>query len=234
MKKMIWLALVALFAWIPAFAGAPVDPDADYDRLDGTGTSGKTVNVIEWEGNLEIHVYPKGSLVGLALKLDDRNSAKPVMVIGYRFDVAPKQTLVRRAILGIDLRGGFRTYRDTTAMEYDKIVITKNQLQSSELVAFRLDPEPKQLYPDGHPALAQGDTGRTPASGSRLKNARPQGGDPGKDSNQPKKDPPAEGDGDDGRVRADDGSIQPFFTRPTTNQHSRQDRRAQPAEEQDY
>src|SRR5687767_8204018 len=76
------------------------DPDPLFDRLDGTGRSGKKVDVIEWEGNLEIHVYPKGSLKSLALKLDKRNKDKTVMVIGYRFNNDPGKQLIRRAILG--------------------------------------------------------------------------------------------------------------------------------------
>ena len=47
-----------------------------FDRLDGTGPSGKTVDVIEWDGNLEIHVTPKTSLKGLGAKLDERTAGK--------------------------------------------------------------------------------------------------------------------------------------------------------------
>lgn len=155
-------SLLATFALLalaqPATTGAAggataADPDADYDRLDGTGASGKKVNVIEWEGNLEIHVYPAGSLKGLALKLDKRDKNKSVMVIGYRFDSAPQKQLVRRAILGIDLHEGFKAYKDPETSEYDKVVITNNGL-GAPLALFKLDAEPKQLYPEGHPALA--------------------------------------------------------------------------------
>jgi hypothetical protein len=133
-------------------APPPQAQDEDYDRLDGTGRSGKKVNVIEWEGNLEIHVYPGGSLKGLALKLDKRNKDKPVMVIGYRFEGDPKVQLVRRAILGIELKEGFKAYRDPSAgSEYDKVIISNNGL--SGLVAFRLEPELTQLYPDGDSRL---------------------------------------------------------------------------------
>jgi hypothetical protein len=131
--------------------GRQVADDVDYDRLDGKGLSGKKVNVIEWEGNLEIHVYPAGSLKGLALKLDKTNKAKPVMVIGYRFDNAPAKQLIRRAILTIDLQEGFKAYRDPSAGdEYDKIVIS-NQGLSSQVVAFKLDPPPAESYPEEHP-----------------------------------------------------------------------------------
>lgn len=40
--------------------------------------------------------------------------------------------------------------------EYDKVTITNNVLQlggKTGLREFALDPEPTQLYPDGHPAL---------------------------------------------------------------------------------
>lgn len=136
------------------FAGSPggaVDPDPEYDRLDGAGKSGKKVDVVEWEGNLEIHVYPKGSLKGLALKLDDRNKQKPVLVIGYRFDNAPQTQLIRRNILSIPLRDGFKTYLDREEMEFDKVIVSNNGL-SGQVVAYRLDPPPTQLYPEGHPA----------------------------------------------------------------------------------
>jgi hypothetical protein len=162
---------------------ASEDPDPDYDRLDGTGASGKKVNVIEWEGNLEVHVYPAGSLKGLALQLDKKNKNKPVMVIGYRFDSQPDKQLIRRAILGIDLREGFKAYRDPSAGDYDKIVITNNGL-GSPLALFKLEPAPTQLYPEGHPALAKTDTEkktRDPASKHRAKarsdDARPGGPD---------------------------------------------------------
>lgn len=145
----IALGLVLLLTSFGVRAG---NDDDKYDTLDGTGESGKTVNVIEWEGNLEVHVYPKGSLKGLALKLDKRNKDKPVMVIGYRFDNAPKKQLIRRAILGIPLKEGFKTYRDLTADDYDKVIISNNVFQpSKDIVAFNADPEPTQLYPDGHP-----------------------------------------------------------------------------------
>lgn len=130
------------------------DPTSEdqYDRLDGTGRSRKKVNVIEWEGNLEIHVYPGGSLKGLALKLDKKNKEKPVMVIGYRFDDDPKNKLIRRAILGIDLKEGYKVFQDPSADGYDKVVISNQEL-NSPYKKFKLDPPPTQLYPDGHPAL---------------------------------------------------------------------------------
>jgi hypothetical protein len=122
-----------------------VDPDANYDRLDGTGISKKTVQVIEWEDNLEIHVYPKGSLKGLGLKIDDTNKNKPVMVISYRFDNTPSP-LIRRAILGINLKADFAVYREKED-EFDKIVITNNE-PSKDMSKFGLDPTPTKLYPD--------------------------------------------------------------------------------------
>jgi len=172
------------------------DPDPDYDRLDGKGYSGKKVDVVEWEGNLEIHVYPAGSLKGLALKVDKRNEDKPVMVIGYRFDNDPSKQLIRRAILGIELREPLKVYKDPAAQDYDKIVISNNGL-ASPLTAYRLDPEPRQLYPDGHPALAQSQ-GKGPA--------------PLKYEPQARK-PASAGRVRPGMIDPDDGTIQPFFTR---------------------
>ncbi len=153
MRKFGSLVAAFLFTASLAFAGAQQSGDDDYDRLDGKGESGKKVNVIEWEGNLEIHVYPAGSLKGLALKLDKKNKDKPVMVIGYRFDGDPTKQVIRRNILGIDLREGFKAYKDPTSLEYYKIIISNNGL-ASPMLAMKLDAEPSQLYPDGHPALA--------------------------------------------------------------------------------
>jgi len=149
--RAIHFAAALMFFFTSNAVSNTSDPDPTYDRLDGTGESGKRVNVIEWEGNLEIHVYPQGSLRGLALKIDDRNKQKPVMVIGYRFDNDPSKQLIRRAILSIDIKKGFKVFRDPRELEFDKIIISNNTL-ASQVVAFNLDPEPAQLYPDGHPA----------------------------------------------------------------------------------
>jgi hypothetical protein len=145
--------IIALAAGVSLTRADQSDPDADYDRLDGTGASGKKVNVVEWEGNLEIHVYPRGSLKGLSLKLDKTNKDRPVMVIGYRFVEHPETQLIRRAILGIDLAEGFRAYKDPTADDYDKIIITNNGM-SAPLAAYRLETPSKQLYPDAATAKA--------------------------------------------------------------------------------
>ena len=136
------------------FSNPPESAKDDFDRLDGHGPSRVRVDVVEWEGNLEIHVYPKGSLMGLALKQDRRNQNKPVMVIGYRFSNAPEKQLIRRAVLGIPLAEQFSTFKDPTVPDYDKIIITNHSLDRP-LVRYRLDPAPTQLYPDGHPALAK-------------------------------------------------------------------------------
>lgn len=175
------------------------DPDADYDRLDGTGSSGKKVNVIEWEGNLEIHVYPAGSLKGLALKLDKTNKDKPVMVIGYRFVEHPDVQLVRRAILGIDMSDGFRAYKDPTADGYDKIIISNNGL-SSPLAVYRLEPGPKQNYPDAATAKAAAQM-RLPASSGDSSGATTQA--PARNAAQ---------DAADQQEMEDSGSIRPFMS----------------------
>jgi hypothetical protein len=138
----------------------------DFDRLDGTGQSGLTVHVIEWEGNLELHSEPPGRLSGFSLKIDDRDAAKKVMVIGYRIAGQPRP-LIRRAILSIPLSPKFNVYRDRSAKDYDKFVITNQGLSNAEFLAFKPDPAPTQLYPDEHPAVAntnRGASGRQPAS----------------------------------------------------------------------
>ena len=141
----------------PLSAGNAVDPDADYDRLDGQGRSGKTVNVVEWEGNLEIHVYPEKSLVGLAAKIDQNARGTKVMVLSYRFDSEPKAPLIRRAVLGIPFQPGFQAWKDSSAEGYDKIILSNRPLSGPTLTRYPLEPEPKQLYPDGHPALQNPD-----------------------------------------------------------------------------
>jgi hypothetical protein len=197
MRNIFVAALAALSASV-SYAGQPAAAGDDYDRLDGKGASGKKVDVVEWEGNLEVHVYPVRSLKGLALKIDRTNKDKPVMVIGYRFDNAPKQQLIRRAILGIDLRDGFKTYRDPSADDYDKIIITNNTLTDT-VVAYKLDPAPTQLYPDGHPALAGGG-----APGGTRQPANT-GSDGSADAAPAPRAPMVD----------DAGTIQPFFTRDT-------------------
>lgn len=188
----LFAAVVALSFAQLSYAGPPVDPDADYDRFDGRGPSGKKVHVIEWEGNLEIHVYPKGSLSGLALKLDKKNKDKPVMVIGYRFDNAPKTQHIRRAILGIPLSENFKVYRDPKTDDYDKIIISNNGL-SNQVVAFKLDPEPTQMYPEGHPALKT-------AAKEEKNSAR-----------KPAAEEESEVEDSSGPSVDEDGTIQPFY-----------------------
>lgn len=128
------------------------DLDANFDRLDGKGKSGKRVDVIEWEGNLEIHVYPKGSLKGLGMKLDDQDGKK-VMVISYSFAGSAKP-LIRRAILGVPFQEGFQAFEDKTADDYDKVIVSNQGLALTKtLVKYKLEAEPTQLYPDEHPVI---------------------------------------------------------------------------------
>ena len=187
------LSLLSISIAHSAHAAGSVDPDADYDRLDGTGKSGKRVDVIEWEGNLEIHVYPKGSTAGLGMKIDDANGKK-VMVIAYRFKEAPAQVLTRRNILGISLSNTFKVYKDPMENEFDKFIISDNGL-SGQVVAFNLDPTPTNLYPEG-PAVAKsaGNTGRAPASA-------PQASQPGTGYRDTTQDvPPSQGVDDNGSL----------------------------------
>jgi hypothetical protein len=118
-----------------------------FDRLDGKGPSKKRVDVIEWEGNLEIHVYPKGSLKGLSVKLDERTSGKKVMVIGYRFGPNDRP-LIRRAILGVPFSAKLNGFVDSTEKDFDKIGIS-NQILPAPWKPYKFDPAPKQWYPDG-------------------------------------------------------------------------------------
>lgn len=119
-----------------------------FDRLDGKGPSGKRVDVIEWESNLEVHVYPKGSLLGLSAKLDDREEGKGVMVIGYRLSATSKP-LVRRAILGVPFTNQLKGFVDRTEKDFDKIAIS-NQNLPAPWTAYKFDKAPAQWYPDGH------------------------------------------------------------------------------------
>lgn len=136
-----------------------------FDRLDGKGPSGKRVDVIEWEGNLEIHVYPKGSLQGLGAKLDEREQGKKVMVIGYRFDADKNaHPLVRRAILGVPFNNKLKAFIDTSEHEFDKLAISNNGL-AKPWTPYKMDPAPAQWYPDGHPSNE--DSSEKPFLGSK-------------------------------------------------------------------
>jgi hypothetical protein len=122
-----------------AFSAQGGDAD-DFERLDGTGGSGVKVNFIEWEGNAEIHFYPKGALAGLGLKLLKNEKGKYVFVQSYRFKSMPKQIYIRRNVLSDKWVEGYKVYRAPSDDEYDKIVISPNTL--SDLVVFKLDPAP--------------------------------------------------------------------------------------------
>ena len=118
-----------------------------FDRLDGTGPSKKRVDVIEWDGNLEIHVYPKGSLKGLGVKLDDREKGKKVMVISYDLKGA-SEPLVRRAILGIPFDKNIKAYIDSSEKDFDKIGLSNKDLQKP-WNTYKLQAPPKKWGPDG-------------------------------------------------------------------------------------
>lgn len=194
--KLRVILLFALLSWCTcphSLAGSELDPDADYDRLDGQGRSGKTVNVVEWEGNLEIHVYPENSLIGLSAKIDMGARGSKVMVLGYRMNSEPNVTLIRRAILGVPFQAGFQAWKDSSAEGYDKIILSNRPLKGPRLKPFPLEPEPKQLYPDGHPALKNESV--TPNS------PKPERRKPAANSNL---DKPLDG------LDPDTGSIRPF------------------------
>jgi hypothetical protein len=140
--------LLVLFALISGvLTSYSVFSEEVFDRLDGTGPSGKKVDVVEWEGNLEVHVYPKGSLKGLSAKLDDRQKGKKVMVIGYRFG-AKERPLVRRAILGVPFDPKLKAFIEPGAKGYDKIGLSNRDLPAP-WKPYKLDPAPAQWYPDG-------------------------------------------------------------------------------------
>lgn len=130
-----------------------------YDRLDGHGPSKKRVDVIEWDGNLELHVYPKGSLKGLAVKLDDREEGKKVMVVEYH--LADSEPLVRRAILGVPFNSKLKAFSDPSEAEFDKLAISNQDLKGS-WQPYKLLPAPKQWYPDGDPRNGEAEQSAPP------------------------------------------------------------------------
>jgi hypothetical protein len=178
---MLILALVTGVATSYSVFAEPI-----YDVLDGTGPSHKKVDVVEWEGNLEVHVYPKGSAAGLGVKLDDRTEGKKVMVIAYRFK-GQKEVLVRRAILGVPFDPKLKGFVDPTEKDFDKLAIS-NQQMPAPWKPYKFDPAPKQWYPDGDernnedpanevtaPVLGetQKASNRTPASAPEQTKSRP-------------------------------------------------------------
>jgi hypothetical protein len=121
--------------------------EAVFDRLDGTGPSKKRVDVVEWNGNLEIHVYPKGSLTGIGAKLDEREKGKKVMVIAYHLK-GVAEPLVRRALVSIPFHGKFKAFVDSSEKEFDKIGLSTQDL-SKPWGPYPLKAPPKQWGPDG-------------------------------------------------------------------------------------
>jgi hypothetical protein len=146
------LVLGASIALLGASKVARVQEPKEYDRLDGHGPSGKKIDVIEWEGNLEIHSYPKGALRAIGMKIDreSKTTKNPVMVIEYAFNGVP-YTMIRRAMLTIKLPDAFLAFRDASAEGYDKIIVSANRI--ADLPIYALAPPPTQLYPDHHEEL---------------------------------------------------------------------------------
>jgi len=143
------LSVIALAFMFSAAARSTAPQKKDkFDRLDGKGHSGVRIDVIEFEGNLEIHAYPSKSIKGLALKVDRENEKKPVLVIGYRFKTNPQKQLVRRAVLGVPLQEPFHVYLDPSHNDYDQFIVSNHQLAQSGLVPFNLDSKLKSLHPE--------------------------------------------------------------------------------------
>ena len=141
----VWLFGAAIFAG--AATSYSVFAEEQYDRLDGTGASGKKMDVVEWEGNLELHVSPKGTTGGIGAKLDDRTEGKKVLVMGIRLKTQ-KEVLVRRAILGVPFTANVKGFIDPTEKDYDKIALS-NQTLGPPWKPYKLDTPPKNWYPDG-------------------------------------------------------------------------------------
>ncbi len=135
-----------------------------FDRLDGTGPSKKRVDVVEWEGNLEIHVYPKTSTKALGAKLDTREQGKKVMVISYLFNNS-SEPVIRRAILGVPFTAQVKGFIDPTEKEYDKIALSNSDLPAPWM-PYKLAPAPKQWGPDG----SKYDESSTPEQLTEMKN----------------------------------------------------------------
>ncbi len=122
-----------------------------FDRLDGKGRSGVVVDVIEWEGHLELHITPKGQLLGLAARIDRKQKDRPVMIIGYRFQAHPEEQLIRRAVLSIPLQDGFKAFRDTGVSDFDKVMIANENLAGGSVIVYRFEEKLSGDYPAEHP-----------------------------------------------------------------------------------
>ncbi len=142
-----FMTFLALFVVIFSTSGSLLAYETVFDRLDGTGPSKKRVDVVEWDGNLEIHVYPKGSLKGLGVKLDDREKGKKVMVISYDLKDG-KEPLVRRAILGIPFNSKIKAFIDSSESDFDKIGLSNRDL-GKPWTNYKLQAPPKKWGPDG-------------------------------------------------------------------------------------
>jgi hypothetical protein len=171
------LFIFAVVAGLATSFSVFADDDV-YDRLDGTGPSGKKVDIIEWDGNLEVHVSPKTSIGGLGAKLDDRTGGKTVMVLGLRFKGQPN-VLVRRAILGVPFNPKLKGFMDPTEKDYDKLALS-NQDLPAPWKPYKLDTpdgdERNLTDPATAPTLSKRknpDSSRNPASVDEQKQLAP-------------------------------------------------------------
>lgn len=165
-------AIAAIFAAEQNVFGKKQSEDDDFDRLDGTGPSGCKVDAIEWKKNLEFHIYPMGCMATLGFKVDDKNQDKPVLVVEYKPSNGQKK-FVKRVLIGdADVKGKFKVYEDKSAhvakKPYDKFIVSKQDFAKSKdvIISKRVGDEPKVLYPEGHPAIAEKNEKRTPSSGA--------------------------------------------------------------------
>ena len=119
-----------------------------YDPLDGTGSTGVRIEVMNWVGNVELHISPKGLLRDLALKLDMDQDDYPVLVVGYKFSKEPKP-VIQRIRLENELKTGFKVFRSNSAenSSSDEIIISNNSLVDEEITEIPFDPEPIAMFP---------------------------------------------------------------------------------------
>jgi hypothetical protein len=121
-----------------------------FDGLDGKGPSGVRVDLIAWDGNLEIHVYPKGKIAGLGFVIDNKSKEK-ALVISYRFkNTSNDEPIIRRSLLE-NITEGFNVFVDNRLQdkEMDKFILTNKDLtkEKGKYVLFKKDAPPAELYP---------------------------------------------------------------------------------------
>tara|TARA_Y100000590_G_scaffold390511_3_gene466355 strand:+ start:64 stop:777 length:714 start_codon:yes stop_codon:yes gene_type:complete len=138
-----WLVILSfVFYLVPTWVRG-----GRYEVLDGAGPSRTKVDVIEFKGKMEIHVYPPEHLLGLGARVEKNSDGEKVMVLSYRLSTTSKP-LIRRATLNVPFKAGASVlgFEDSRVRGYKKIYLVDTPMKIG--TPYKIDSHFQGSFPD--------------------------------------------------------------------------------------